>query len=459
MGTTTGALPWAEWIIDRYIGKSVNSAHFQVHHKDTKAAASIEQRDLYLPEELEAQLTRQGASVKNYSDYYLSVAAGKLQIAQELKNIRGIVSVDEFKAVPNIKSGYTLFIRRPYVKTLKEYLEDETLTLQDYAKGVVFLCDAVSACHKQSVVFGGIRPDAVYVTDDKHFMLGTENFFALSRFDEKIDRFYLNGLTDSAAPETLNKGECTPLSDVYELGLLLYYFFNENKIPFLPLTQKKRNDHIYQGAIERRLGGEALLPPAHGTEEMKKVILKACEFDPEKRYASVEELKKELSNLIFKDLVSDIKPKEEDDDDIDDSEATEDYKAEMASRIRAEEARKQRELAQARAYAAAADDDDDDKQPKKGRTKKVRILAGVALVIMLVVQVIGMFNRGGGGRAQQPQTEVQTEAATEAVTEAATEAVTEAATEAVTEAVTEAATEAVTEAATEVATETATEAK
>ena len=49
--------------------------------------------------------------------------------------------------------------------------------------------------------------------------------------------------------------------------------------------------------MARRLGGEKLPPPAHGSDALKQVVLKACEFKPEARYGSTREMKAALEAL------------------------------------------------------------------------------------------------------------------------------------------------------------------
>lgn len=422
MGTTTSALPWAEWIIDRYIGKSENSAYFQVHHEETKERASIERRDLYLPDDFEAQLMSRGASVKEYSDIYLEGAIKRLEIAQMLTEIPGMLGIEEYKTVPNVRAGYTIFIRRRYAQSLAEYLEENTLTLKEEVQAVIELCEAPEACHARSIIYGGVRMDSIYVTEDKHFCLGTDHFFALRNIGEKIDRFYVNDLMDSGAPETLNKGECTPVSDVYTVGMLLYSMFNDGKMPFLPAIQKKNSDLIYQGAIERRLRGEKVFAPANGTPEMIEVILKACEYEPGNRYQSIAELKAELVRLLENDLVV---PPVEEDDDVDDEFATSDYKAEMAARERMEAYNQQSMKPQEEAEHSASTFGNNKETIEEFRRRRaksnkpmiVRIIALLIFVMFIVVQVLGLSQKSGSGQKQQQQTETQQTEAQQAESE------------------------------------------
>ena len=42
----------------------------------------------------------------------------------------------------------------------------------------------------------------------------------------------------------------------------------------------------------RRFQGEPIPAPAHGHEELKQIVLKACTYDPKDRYQSAEEMRR-----------------------------------------------------------------------------------------------------------------------------------------------------------------------
>ena len=50
-------------------------------------------------------------------------------------------------------------------------------------------------------------------------------------------------------------------------------------------------------ARQRRLSGEKLPPPAHGSLELKRIVLKACAYDPKNRYHTADEMLEELEAL------------------------------------------------------------------------------------------------------------------------------------------------------------------
>jgi serine/threonine protein kinase len=87
--------------------------------------------------------------------------------------------------------------------------------------------------------------------------------------------------------------------DIYSLGLILYRLFNDNRMPFLPphpvpITRESREE-----AFTRRIGGERFERPKNAEGKLAHIILKACAYRPENRYATANEMRQELQSLSF----------------------------------------------------------------------------------------------------------------------------------------------------------------
>ena len=80
--------------------------------------------------------------------------------------------------------------------------------------------------------------------------------------------------------------------DIYSLGITLYRLMNNNRLPLMP--ENDFSAAARESAMTRRLGGEKLPPPCRGSESVNRVILKACAFDPNQRYATASRMKKDL---------------------------------------------------------------------------------------------------------------------------------------------------------------------
>ena len=83
------------------------------------------------------------------------------------------------------------------------------------------------------------------------------------------------------APELYWDGTATPASDVYSLGLILWYGISGGKLPF---------EGDSPNAQLSRVSGKAIPAPENAGQRLGEVIAKACAFKPEDRYQSPGEL-------------------------------------------------------------------------------------------------------------------------------------------------------------------------
>ena len=97
------------------------------------------------------------------------------------------------------------------------------------------------------------------------------------------------------APEMAGLKNYDSRVDIYSLGLVLYQLLNRNKLPFLDPEKHLHSAAEREAALRRRLSGEQLPRPRDGSDQLVKVILKACKYDPDKRYASASEMKSALN--------------------------------------------------------------------------------------------------------------------------------------------------------------------
>ena len=92
------------------------------------------------------------------------------------------------------------------------------------------------------------------------------------------------------APEVYNNRPYGSGADLYSLGLVLYWLLNDRRMPFMPLPPAKILAGQDEEARQRRLSGEPLPPPTHGSAELKAIVLKACAYAQEERFHSAREM-------------------------------------------------------------------------------------------------------------------------------------------------------------------------
>ena len=95
------------------------------------------------------------------------------------------------------------------------------------------------------------------------------------------------GTRNYMAPEVYNTFY-DKSADIYSLGMVLYYFANDMRLPFWDL-----HDSVAQ--MNARCKGE-LPEPKTAFEPLRRIILKACAFEPKDRYQSAADMRADLEN-------------------------------------------------------------------------------------------------------------------------------------------------------------------
>ena len=102
------------------------------------------------------------------------------------------------------------------------------------------------------------------------------------------------------APEVYLSKPYGSAVDIYSLGLVLYKFMNDNRLPFLPPAPNPITFADRENALSRRMKGEILPPPAKASKEFADIILKACAYKPEERYRTAADMLEDIKELKIK---------------------------------------------------------------------------------------------------------------------------------------------------------------
>ena len=180
-------------------------------------------------------------------------------------------------------------------KTLERELPDRTIL-----KIARDLCMALIEYEDQGTFHGGVNPNNIFVSPQGDYKLGDPD---IGKKLEGCGFEIQYGLNRYEAPEFYDGYPYKSISDIYSLGLVLYRLMNELCMPFVPLPPQRIRPMDEENARRRRLNGESLPAPIHGSEDLKQIVLKACAYEPKDRYQSVREMLEALQNVDLEKTV------------------------------------------------------------------------------------------------------------------------------------------------------------
>ncbi len=293
---------WPEWKQEKVIGKgsygTVYKCCREVNGEKEYSAIkviSIPQDELEL-----AELSTEGMTAEQTREYYRDIVSefmSEISILESLRGEKNIVNIQEYAVKENENGiGWNIFIRMELLSDFNTYSCDKAFTEKDVMKLAQDLCSALLVCEKHKIIHRDIKPENIFADRDGNFKLGD---FGVARQLEKTNAsMSMKGTYNYMAPEVYKSKKYDSRADIYSLGLVMYRLLNNNRMPFIDPDRQLIKYSERQAAFERRLSGEKIPPIENISDKMNQVILKACAFDPEDRYKTVEEFSEALRSLM-----------------------------------------------------------------------------------------------------------------------------------------------------------------
>ncbi len=359
---------------------------------------------------------RDEAQKQAYLDECFNQVSHEATMLYKMKDSPNIVTYkDEYYSdliLNGKKEGYFFIRRMELLGNVFELMANQKFNYsEDNIKALAAGIGAgLATAHANGILHRDVAPYNFYHSIDNKYKLGGFNCYN--------DPEYV-GQEDYMAPEIylLKSGRAEKYdakAEVFALGMCLYQMMNGGYLPFEgPNTTR-------EAAIDRRMLGAELPPPADASKEFAAIIMKACAADPSARYQSVGQMLADLNTLTRADN-------------------TDDARSALGMDAYSEDT-------EPAPYIPDFSDDEDHaytRPPRSNPNKKLMILLIAAIVALLAVAGVGLLYALNNKKDDKSSSETKTPAASSAqeTTETLTE---EPATEADTEDDTQPSTEAAT---------------
>lgn len=214
-----------------------------------------------------------------------------------LKGTGYIVSYEDHDIVELPDGSMDTIIRMELLEPLSNVLNSKHFTEEEVIKLGVDICKALELCADINLIHRDIKPSNIFITQWGGYKLG--DFSAATMVGEQLEINQI-GTLRYMAPEVYHGKTFSANIDTYSLGLVMYELLNGKEIPFLCRDDTHRGCSTKQEALARRLSGKPLPEIPGVSSSLQSAILKACAFDPTKRFQSPLEMRKVLETLYSK---------------------------------------------------------------------------------------------------------------------------------------------------------------
>ena len=293
-------LPWPDWEIVKYLGGGAYGKVYEIERtisgtqEKEKAALKIVSRPKY-KDEIESYYN-EGYSKAELIAFYESEIQNYVQEYKLMKELQGanIVSWDDFTMVPHEDGiGGDIFIRMELLTSLQQRMRERSLSEQEIIKLGKDISHALVLFESKNIIHRNIKPTNIMVSQFGNYKLGD---FGVSKIMDHATYATAMGMPEYQAPEVVYMEKYGQTADIYSLGITLYWLLNNRRMPFIGADEQLTPRRIVE-ATNRRYNGERIPTPKNGSEKLKQIVLKACEYRPEDRYLSAQALYEALEVL------------------------------------------------------------------------------------------------------------------------------------------------------------------
>lgn len=289
---------WPEWTLNGKLGQGSYGGVYEIQR--ILPGGRVERsalKHITIPrsqEEIDTLLA-QSVSEESITEFFheqMQKLVQEYTMMRELGECPNIVACQDLSYLPN-GYGWDIFFRMELLRPLIQVIDNQYREMNVLRLGLE-ICNALEACSTLNIIHRDIKPENILVSDKGVFKLGD---FGIAKSSEGTQTGTMAGTMSYMAPEVANRQHYGSSADIYSLGMVLYWLMNDHALPFLPLPPQIPTASQRQQALNLRFSGKPLPAPRNGSEELKRIVLKACSFSPVDRYHSVSELRIALYEL------------------------------------------------------------------------------------------------------------------------------------------------------------------
>lgn len=305
---------FGQWYTDRQLGNGTDGKVFSIYKenydgsRDTSVLKIIRLGENRNERKLFSAMNDISADEDDYYEKIIKSITDNIDTLKQSDNGKYFVKYEDVE-LRNASDGKgkLILIKLEYCKSLADLLKDFSFTLDEAIRLGINICKSLIKCRSFGYIYPNLKPENILFDIDGRCKLGDFGTFsclepAKSSVAFKRTQYFM-------APEYIKTGNINCTADTYSLGLVLYMLTNRGRLPFSEPYPQKETVNGLNATVEKRLLGEQMEKPAFASDELWRIISKACSTNPNSRYFSpdqmLSDLKNALNNKPFEDPVYD----------------------------------------------------------------------------------------------------------------------------------------------------------
>ena len=296
---------FGEWYTEKQLGSGTDGKVFSIYkekYDGTKERSVL--KIIRLGEnrgDIKTFDPNENVVIENEEEYYSTIISGITE------NIKAVMESDKGKYIVRYEDfelrkasdgkGRLILLKLEEMRSLADLLKEFSFTLEETLRLGISVCKSLIKCRSfGGYIYPNLKPENILFDRNGVCKLGDLGTFSLlepakTSIAYKRTQYYM-------APEIIRTGRMNSTADTYALGLVLYMLSNRGRLPFAEQYPQKVTINALNEGVQKRAAGEKFPEPMLASEELKKIIAKACAFKPNERYFTPEQMLSDLTNAL-----------------------------------------------------------------------------------------------------------------------------------------------------------------
>ncbi len=290
-----------DWVVDECIGEGAFGKVYRMHREDFGYVYTSALKVIHIPlsQTEYDSVCNDLSNDQEVHDYFYGMVediVAEFALMSKLKGNSNIVSYEDHQIVENKDEfGWTIYIRMELLKPLFQYVREHPLSVADVVRLGIDISRALEMCKQYHIIHRDVKPENIFVSDMGTFKLG--DFGIAKQLEKSTAGLSKKGTRGYMAPEMYNGQKYDASVDVYSLGVVLYRFLNNNRMPFMPPAPQPIRYSDQEEANRKMVSGEPFPMPVGADGALGHIVLRACAFKPANRYADAMGLRHALEDI------------------------------------------------------------------------------------------------------------------------------------------------------------------